>query len=492
MATLALPRAGRKTGSTVMRPEELLVEQAVAAEATELVLNPADPLPSAREFVSQLYAAGDVQTLRHQEGVFFAWLAESGVYGEHSTSQLKADLYKFLEPAKCWTKGTEKKPPVKVPFKPTKAKVENVLDALRAETNLPATCVPPCWLGDAYCPDPTEMLPCRNGLLHIPTRKLFSATPSFFAFNGVDFDFDKNAKAPGRWLRFLHQLWGTDAESRGTLQELFGYFLTPRTHLQKIGLLVGPKRAGKGTVGRILRRISGEQNACSPTLDALSKQFGLAVLINKTVAVISDARIGGRTDTAVIAERLLSISGEDHQSVPRKFLPDWNGKLTTRFLLMTNELPWIEDTSGALASRFVILMLRHSFYGREDHALFDNLVPELPGILNWALEGWDRLYKRGHFLQPAGSVEMVKQLENLSSPVKAFLGEQCEVKTGVEVTCPVLYDAWRSWCSVNGRERPGTAQVFARNMHAVMPWLKVRRERAGDGRARYWEGLRVK
>ena len=454
------------------------------------ILSPADPLPSAREFVSQLYTAGDVATLRHQEGVFFAWQAESGVYAEHTTSQLKADLYKFLEPAVYWTEPTRMKPSELVPFKPTKAKVENVVDALRAETNLPAAFTPPCWLGGARDLDPTDMLPCRNGLLHIPSRELHPATPSFFALNGVDFDFDANAPEPERWLRFLRDLWPKDEESPNTLQEMFGYFLTPRTHLQKIGLLVGPKRGGKGTIGRILRRVSGDRNACAPTLDAMSKQFGLAVLIGKTVAVISDARISGRTDTAVIAERLLSISGEDHQSIPRKFLPDWTGKLTTRFLLMTNELPKIEDASGALASRFVVLTLKRSFFGCEDHELFDNLLPELPGVLNWALKGRDRLYQRGYFMQPSASAELVERLEDLGSPVSAFLRDECETDPGFEVSQSVLFDAWKAWCLRNGRDRSGTAQVFARNIHAVMPWLTVTRPRDGDNRTRTWQGLR--
>ena len=155
-------------------------------------------------------------------------------------------------------------------------------------------------------------------------------------------------------------------------------------------MLVGPKRSGKGTIGRVTRRLLGVRNVCGPTLANIGEQFGLSVLIGKSVAIIADARISGRTDTAVITERLLSISGEDTLSIPRKYLPDWTGKLPTRFMLMTNELPRIEDVSGALASRFLVLMLTRSFFGEEDTGLFERLIPELPGILNWALEGRDR------------------------------------------------------------------------------------------------------
>ena len=46
-----------------------------------------------------------------------------------------------------------------------------------------------------------------------------------------------------------------------TLQEIFGYVLTPDTSQQKIGMIVGPKRSGKGLIGRTLRRLVGERNA---------------------------------------------------------------------------------------------------------------------------------------------------------------------------------------------------------------------------------------
>ena len=99
----------------------------------------------------------------------------------------------------------------------------------------------------------------------------------------------------------------------------------------------------------------------------------------------------------MVVEELLSISGEDAKTISRKYLPDWTGMLKTRFLLLTNELPSIEDESGALASRFIVLALKNSFYGREDPRLFDRLEPELSGILTWALDGWDRLDSRGYF-----------------------------------------------------------------------------------------------
>ena len=129
-------------------------------------------------------------------------------------------------------------------------------------------------------------------------------------------------------------------------------------------------------------------------------------------------------------ERLLCISGEDTLSVDRKHLTSVTMKLPTRFLFLTNEFPRLTDASGALAGRFVILRLTRSFYGEEDTGLTDRLLEELPGILNWAIEGWQRLRARGHFVMPATSQDAVQEIEDLSSPVSAFVRDWCLVGPG--------------------------------------------------------------
>ena len=150
-------------------------------------------------------------------------------------------------------------------------------------------------------------------------------------------------------------------------------------------------------------------------MTSLGKDFGLQGLITKMLAVISDARIGQRTDKTAVVERLLSISGEDAISVQRKFLVDWFGSLPTRLQILTNELPALTEGSGALANRYIILIFLRSFLGREDPMLTDKLRTELQGILNWAIVGYRRLRDRGHFVQPANARELIEQIEMLGS-----------------------------------------------------------------------------
>ena len=378
------------------------------------------------------------------------------------------------------------------PFDPTRAKVGNVLEAAAAEAQLPCSVRTPAWLDTHAHPLAAELIACTNGLLHLPTLELLHHTPAFFSLTALPFAYQPAAPEPTEWLAFLAQLWPGDQQAIDTLQELFGLLLTGDTRHQKAFLIVGPKRSGKGTIARILTKLLGQDNVCGPTLSSLAQNFGLAPMIGKRLAVISDARISGRADQSIIVERILSITGEDSLTIDRKFRDSWTGRLDTRFLLLTNELPRLTDSSGALASRFITLVIMQSFIGREDHSLTDRLACELPGILNWSIVGWDRLQARGYFVPPASSDAAQGELEDLGSPIGAFLRDRCQGGPEHQIECGRLFDGWVAWCRDNNRDHPGTTQVFSRDLRAALPGIIVTRPRNKDGsasRTRYYRGL---
>src|SRR5215831_17619375 len=275
----------------------------------QLVLDPGAPLFSARCFLMINYSECGVRELHRLQGVFYA---HDGIcYQSKEDEKVRSEIYHFLDRALRYDEESSSL----VPFKPTKTKVSSVVDALNAVTIIPRDQLPPMWIGRLPAnPAPNELLCCKNGLLHLPTGILYPSSPRFFTTNAIDFDYDPDAPEPSRWLQFLDELWGDDEESKDTLQEYMGYLLTPDTGQHKMLLMVGPPRSGKGTIARVEEQLIGKQSVCNPTLSSLCEQFGLQTLIGKSMAVVSDARFSSRGDMAVVAERLLSISGEDKQT----------------------------------------------------------------------------------------------------------------------------------------------------------------------------------
>jgi putative DNA primase/helicase len=206
-------------------------------------------------------------------------------------------------------------------------------------------------------------------------------------------------------------------------------------------------------------------------------------LIDKNVAIISDARVG-RADSNVLAERLLSISGEDNQSIEIKYEKSWSGKLYTRFVIMTNELPRINDASGALTSRIVLLTMQTSFYNRENLDLTNELLEELPAIFNWSLDGLARLRERRRFLAPQSSKQAIELLEDLASPVGAFVRKWCVTGPDEYEKVNVLYDAYCKWCELEGH-KPSSDAMFGRHLRGFLSTIIWK----GRGRDRKYVGI---
>ena len=247
--------------------------------------------------------------------------------------------------------------------------------------------------------------------------------------------------------------------------------------------MVGPKRSGKGTIARSVCAMIGPQNCAGPTASSLATNFGLQPLLGKQLAIISDARLsGGRADQDVIVERLLAISGQDSITVDRKNKEPVDVQLPTRFMILTNELPRFGDASGAIASRFLLLHTPNSWFGNEDTELTDKLLTELPGILLWAIKGWQQLRERGHFDQPESGRQHLETVADLSSPVAVFVRERCELKLGIEVAKADLYESYIAWCESGGVRQPPQASTFGRDLLAACPLVRAARPREGEKR----------
>lgn len=459
-------------------------------EGERVYLNKSTPMVSARLFLQSHRTPAAENTLLYWVGSHYQWRRAS--YWLLEDEALRKMLYRWLDDKWTWAKrgdGLEEEL-----FSATRNKVSDIVDAIRAETYVSHLVRVPTWL-DGRDDDAHSYLPCGNVIVHLPSfvaqlpDPFTPPTPQFFTTAALDYDFAEDAPEPAAWLAFLREIWGDDEESIRCLQEWFGYCLTPDTRLQKMLLLIGPKRSGKGTIGRILSAMLGAHNVAGPTLCSLATNFGLWPLVGKSLAIISDARLSGRSDAAVIVERLLSISGEDSLTIDRKNLSPVTVKLSTRLMVCTNELPKLSDSSGALAGRFIILRMTKSFFGREDAALTEKLLAELPGILLWAVEGWRRLQERGRFVMPTSSAEAVQELDELGSPISAFIRESCTVGPGQTVAVDELFKAWQDWCTAQGRDNAGTKQSFGRDLTAVCPGLAIRQPRTGSARFRVYEGI---
>ena len=412
-------------------------------------LSGATPTEAADAFFQSEFVDGK-PTLYLSQGDFVSW--NGAQYINLDVNKMRKKIYSFFEQEGAQIAG--------------KARYGDIVDALKAQTYLEAQT--PCWLGDDEPPAPVdELLGLSNGILHLESGELYTASPSFFNDYAVNFDYDPHAPEPKNWLTFLNELFPTDPESIEALQQWFGYLLTRDTRYQKALMCVGPKRSGKGTIGRVWEGLIGAANITSPTITNLGTPFGLESLLGKSLAIMSDARLSKNSDVQAAAENILRITGEDSVSVGKKHVTNAEGRITARIVMFTNLLPALLDAGGALASRFIVIKFTQSFFGKEDSTLYEKkLKPELPSILNWSLEGLRKLREAGQFLQPESGNGAIKELTRESTPMLAFIEDAVILDANEWTLKDEVYTAYLSWVSAQRKSFTLAPNKFFTELYA--------------------------
>ena len=476
------------------------------------ILSPITPRVSAGIFIDYFHRYQGMQTIQcvPSTGEFFIW--RNNYYQPISDLALQSEIQNFLHNAVRHIPAKGNEPEGYLPFNTESAKELKVLNALKCITcsgiaKDPA--IAPTWIHSLNIdslPNPESIVPFKNKLLSIDdflktgiaATSLHSVTPKFFCSTQIPFeihasDHDPISKrSPMRFIAFLNEVFNGDQSSILFLQQWFGYCLTNMTHLQKMLLIVGPKRSGKGTIGRVLQAMLGIENTIAPSASAMLAANGMEPWLGKKLAVFGDARFGDKIDKDAVKEFLLQISGEDTLTIGRKFKCAVSTQLKTKIMVLSNEVPEFIDSGAALASRFIILKMENSVIGKENTGLFEKeLKPEIPLIFWWALDGLRSLMASNRFVQPEGGKATVVQMERNQSPVGAFVSDFCNVRPGISIPKEVLYAGYERWC-IGEDMKPLNRVYFGRYLLSAAHTVKAVRSGNDGSRVQSFDGISLK
>ena len=272
-----------------------------------------------------------------------------------------------------------------------------------------------------------------------------------------------------------------------------GYLLSSSTDLHALFQFYGPTRSGKGTYMRVLRALIGPLNISNASIADLSEKYGLENLVNKSVCMVTDADTGDRREVGKAAANLNRISGEDPVDIRRMARPALTSvRLGTRFLIGMNHLPNFGTHAAALLARLKMIPFENSFEGHAIIGLDKTLIAnELPGILNWALEGLRTLRERGDFVEPPESLAIKERLTSLSSVAVDFIRDKCIVRPASRIDADTLFAAFNEFVAEN-KARPMSKQDFVEALRDLTKGA-VRygqRGHAGSGGRAFW-GIRL-
>lgn len=407
----------------------------------------------------------------HWRGEFYQW---TGTHWE-STDDADVRHWVYEKTEKAYYVDRTGDEPKEPDWLPNTRKVNAVVDALGT--------------GVLHRNRDDEHEPCialANYVYDLASGQPLPHHPRRWNLTALPFDYTPGATAP-QWLAFLGQVLPDDSIT--FLQEWIGYLVSGRTDQQKIASLIGLPRSGKGTINRVIAALLGKHAVAGPTLGSLIGPFGLEPLLGKSLATFADVKWSAR-GVGDSTELLKTISGEDGVTVHRKNKVSWEGRLPTRFMLMSNDTPSFTDASGALGNRLIHIRFTRSFIDNPDIGLTDRLLTELPGIFLWALDGLRRLDARGRFHAPADSAAVDEDVRRTASPHMVFLAEECLLDVADQLVRPrvrldELWTAWDAWCRADGTES-GSKRWLTRKIKAVAPLIDTAEEKASDGTRIKW------
>ena len=341
--------------------------------------------------------------------------------------------------------------------------------------------------GMTWDPDP-YLLGVANGVVDLRTGMIRSGHPDDRLTMQVPVQYHVKAECP-RWQQFLHQVFQRDEELIGFVQRALGYSLTGSVREQVLFLCYGTGSNGKSVFLDMLRNVLGDYAMNIPfTVLELQQRPSLtndlASMAGRRLVTSSETNESTRLNEA----RIKALTGGDPITARFLYSESFTYEPVAKFWLAVNHLPRVRDDSYGFWRRVRVLPFNEQFTGDDaDKGLPFKLLEELPGILNWGVQG--ALNWRLVGLAPPSAVMTATQAYRKDNDeLDGFVADCCVVADGVRAEPGHLFSEYQRWSKEQGileRHRLGSRSFGTRI-----------RERFGDSVSsngkRYFLGIGLK
>lgn len=327
------------------------------------------------------------------------------------------------------------------------------------------------------------LLNVENGIVDLKTGKLQQHDRELGLTKITNIVFDENAKCP-EWLNFLDQIFQGDKELAEYMQRLIGYSLTGEIIEQIMVFLIGGGSNGKSTFINIIKDIMGDYGR-----QAKSDTF------------IKKKETGANNDIArLVGSRFVSaIESEDGEQLSEAFVKQITGgePVLARFLrqeffefipefkvfFTTNHKPVIKGVDEGIWRRIRLIPFNLQLpKEKRDKKLPEKLSLEMPGILNWAIEGCLKWQQSG-LNDPAIVMKATGDYKEEMDIIGPFMFECCFKREDVQIEAKELFEVYANWCFKNGEH-----QLKNRAFYRILESQGFKRER-GNKNKYYIKGV---
>jgi putative DNA primase/helicase len=304
------------------------------------------------------------------------------------------------------------------------------------------------------CEDEHNVIAFGNCSLIPQLIKPIEHNSKHYSRHKVTYSYDPQAKCP-QWKTFLRQIFGQNQDYKQKvylLQEYMGLSLTNITKFQKMIMLIGIGSNGKSVILKVVGALVGEGNMSKVSLKDLNNKFNLVSLNGKLVNIDCDLDVDSLNSDA----KFKAIVAGEEMVLENKFERTFKSLVEVKLWAAGNAFPNVKNDSHGYYRRIIPLMFTRVIEeGEENRNLDEQLLKELPGILNWALKGLKRLIKNGNFTIPQSSREALLDYKISNNSVTRFFNEKLELidikgspKSGI--LSSELFNAYKKFSVENG------------------------------------------
>lgn len=331
-------------------------------------------------------------------------------------------------------------------------------------------------------PDPPAgLIPVKNGVLDPTTREIREGRKEDYFRWCLQVEYDPEAACP-RWLQFLQEAAPHEAR---LLQEWVGYCLIPGNPWQYMLWLHGPTGTGKSKFVDTISALFGDARTAIKT--ETFSDYAIATLAGAMIATCTE--MSNKTLRTPLLKALVAGDAVSaRHPYGRPFVVQFRGK----FIWSSNVLPPVDQGEG-LWRRILVVPFENP-PETKDVNLAEILLTELPGILNWALEGLDRVRAytaASNWPLPDSVTSTVKEYQESTDTFAQFVSDELELNPEYSIPSKDLYFRYAQWAREHGHRLEAMGPIFRREMKRFGVHPKDAPETVNGRSILMWKGARL-
>lgn len=336
---------------------------------------------------------------------------------------------------------------------------------------------------------PPQTVAVENGLLELDSGRRLDLQPEHRALWQMPVTHEPDAECP-KFKDALRQ-WIPDESTRKTLQEYVGSALDDSSvRFQKMLFLLGPTDTGKSVFLEVMERLFGDENTASQAIQYLANQrWGVDKIIGKPINVRHDLDTNVIKRTGMVKE----LASGNPMNAEAKHGDPYKARPTAKHFFSANQVPQRDSPEDAFYNRWLTIRFNQQIPADEQNPnMVDELTTpdELSGILNWAVEGYQRLHEQQGFTNTRTSEETRELWRSYGDSIDQFIVDWIMETPDSEVKKSKVYDEYVTYAKAQGLPVESKQRVTSRlNRLDGVTQSQVRGE--GDSKPRVFRGIEL-